>query len=414
MKFKITKSSIFVSITFAFLLSLVSVLLAAIFLLDYDKKEYTDKLNKKYSIIARATLFHLNNFIDSAELQQQIKDYSMRKINNDKIKDYIIEKSQVIQKIESEIGSSTILKYKKYHYLLIEHKNTIQLFKDEDYQPHRYDVIKIIFGFVFAIIILSYIMTIRKIKPLRRLKRQMDKFGTGSLDIDCKRDGEDEISQVSNSFQHAVEQIQKLNSSRQLFLRNIMHELKTPITKGRITAEMIPSGKQKDRLINVFEKMELLINEFASIEQITSGAGVQNIRPARLIDIIDESIDLAMVPSKALKLEIDDSLILNVDFRLFTTAIKNLIDNGIKYSIDNFVIITATKKRISLISKGSPLEHKLEYYIQPFVQEKNSHQSFGLGLYIVENIVKAHGLDFKYNHKNGLNYFCFENIECLL
>ncbi|HIP54037.1 MAG TPA: HAMP domain-containing protein, partial [Sulfurimonas autotrophica] len=235
-----TRSSIFFSITFAFLLSLVSVFLAAIFLLEYDKQEYTDKLNKKYSIIARATLFHLNNFINKTELQQQIKDYSMREISNNKIKDYIIEQSKVIQKIESKIGNSSILKYKKYHYLFIEHGNSTQLFKDEDYQPHRYDVIKIIFSFIFFIIIFSYIMTIRKIKPLRRLKRQMDKFGNGSLDIDCKQDGEDEISQVSNSFQHAVEQIKKLNNSRQLFLRNIMHELKTPITKGRISAEMIP------------------------------------------------------------------------------------------------------------------------------------------------------------------------------
>ena len=257
-------------------------------------------------------------------------------------------------------------------------------------------------------------MTIRKIKPLRRLKRQMDKFGNGSLDIDCRQDGEDEISQVSNSFQHAVEQIKKLNNSRQLFLRNIMHELKTPITKGRISAEMIPNGKQKDRLINVFEKLELLINEFASIEQITSGAGIQNIRPARLIDIMDESIDLAMVPSKVLKLEIDDTLILHVDFRLFTTAIKNLIDNGIKYSIDGFIIITATKNKISFISKGSPLEHNLEHYVQPFTKAKNSHQSFGLGLYIVDNIAKAHNLNFKYHHKDGLNYFYFEDIENLL
>ena len=411
---KINRSSIFVSITFTFFLSLVSILLAAMFLLEYDKQEYSDKLNKKYSIIARATLFHLNNFIDNDELNQQVKDYSMRKIDNNKIKDYILENSEIIQKIESKIGNSSILKYKKYHYLLIEHENSVLLFKDEDYQPHRYDVIKLIFGLIFSIILLSYVMTIRKIKPLRRLKRQMDKFAKGSLDINCAREGEDEISQVSNSFQHAVEQIQKLNNSRQLFLRNIMHELKTPITKGRISAEMIENGKQKDRLIHVFEKLELLINEFASIEQITSGAGIQNIRPARLIDIIDESIDLAMIPSSSFKLEIDDSLVLNVDFRLFTTAIKNLIDNATKYSIDNFVIITATKDKISFISKGSPLEHTLEHYVQPFTQEKNSHQSFGLGLYIVDNIIKAHNLEFKYRHKNGLNYFCFEKIESLL
>lgn len=414
MKLGIKKSSIFYSITFTFLLSIISIFLAALFLLEKDKQDYTEKLNTKYSIIARATLFHLNNFIDSVELQEQIKDYKMREIDNDKIKDHIIELSEVIQKIESKIGDSSILKYKKYHYLLIEHEDSILLFKDEDYQPHRYDVIKVIFGFIFMVVILSYILTIRRIKPLRKLKREMDKFASGRLDINCKKDGDDEISQVSNAFANAVEQIQKLNNSRQLFLRNIMHELKTPITKGRITAEMIPSGKQKDRLINVFEKLELLINEFASIEQITSGAGIQNIRPARLIDIIDESIDIAMVRSKALKLEIDDSLVLHVDFRLFTTAIKNLIDNGIKYSIDNFVIITATKERISFASKGSPLKQELGHYIQPFTKEKNSHQSFGLGLYIVDNIVKAHNLDLKYQHKNGLNYFYFENIENLL
>ena len=267
---------------------------------------------------------------------------------------------------------------------------------------------------MFLIIITAYIITIRKIKPLRKLKREMDKFAKGNLEINCYRDGEDEISQVSNSFANAVEQIKKLNHSRQLFLRNIMHELKTPITKGRISAEMLEESRQKERLINVFEKLELLINEFASIEQITSGAGLTNIKPARLIDIIDESIDLAMVPPHQVKLEIDENLVLNVDFRLFTTALKNLIDNGIKYSIDKFVIITATKHQISVISKGSPLQQKLKHYIQPFTQAKNSHQSFGLGLYIVDNIIKAHRLKFKYKHKNGLNYFYFEKIETLL
>lgn len=408
------RSSIFYSITFIFFLSLVSIFFAFMFLMEYDKQSYTKKLNQKYSIIARATLFHLNNFITSSELQEQVQDYSMREIEDQKIKDYIISESQVIQKIQSKIGNSSILKYKKYHYLLVEHENLVLLFKDEDFQPHRYDLIKVIFGFVLLIIILAYIMTIRKIKPLRKLKREMDKFAAGSLQISCKREGEDEISQVSNSFQNAVEQIKKLNSSRQLFLRNIMHELKTPITKGRLSVEMIENSKQKDRLINVFEKLELLINEFASIEQITSGAGIQNIKPAGLGDIIDESIDLAMTPKQSIKVEIENNYILHVDFRLFTTALKNLIENGIKYSIDNFVIISATQKKVSVISKGSPLEKDFEHYIQPFTQERNSHQSFGLGLYIVDNILKAHNLSFFYQHKNGLNYFSFENIESLL
>ena len=82
---KIAKSSIFYSITFIFFISLVSIFFALLFLLDYDKQNYTEKLNKKYSIIARATLFHLNNFIDENELNEQIKEYSMRIIDSPKI-----------------------------------------------------------------------------------------------------------------------------------------------------------------------------------------------------------------------------------------------------------------------------------------------------------------------------------------
>jgi len=268
-----TKSSIFYSITFIFSISIISIFLALLFLLEYDKQQYTEKLNAKYSIIARATLFHLNNFITNDELKKQVQGYQMREIADTKVREEIVKSAQIIQKITDKIGTSAILKFENDHYLYIETKYSSLLLKDEDYQPYRYDLIKIIFGVVFVIIIIAYVLTLRKLKPLRTLKRQMDRFAKGDLEIDCKTDGEDEIAQVSNAFHNAVAQINKLNQSRQLFLRNIMHELKTPITKGRISAEMLENGKQKERLIGTFEKLELLINEFASIEQITSGEG---------------------------------------------------------------------------------------------------------------------------------------------
>jgi len=408
-----TKSSIFYSITFIFAISIVSIFLALLFLLEYDKQTYTDKLNTKYSIIARATLFHLNNFITNDELKKQVQGYQMREITEKEQQDQIINNAQVIQKISDRIGTSAILRYDNSHYLHIETKYSSLLLKDEDFQPYRYDLIKIIFGVVFAVIIVAYILTIRKLKPLRKLKRQMDRFAKGDLDINCKTEGEDEISQVANSFHNAVEQINKLNHSRQLFLRNIMHELKTPITKGRISAEMLENGKQRDRLIGAFEKLELLINEFASIEQITSGEGLKNVKPYRLVDMLDEAIDLAMIAPSQIEIDIDDEIILNVDFRLFTTAMKNVIDNGIKYSIDQKIKIMATKEKMSFISQGKPLTYDLEHYLEPFVQEKNSHQSFGLGLYIVHHIVKAHHINFTYEHKDGYNYFNFEEIETL-
>lgn len=408
-----TKSSIFYSITFIFFISIVSIFLALLFLLEFDKQQYTEKLNTKYSIISRATLFHLNNFITNEELQKQVQGYQMREIKEKKEQEEIIARAEIIQKISDKIGTSAILKYENHHYLLIETKYSSLLLKDEDYQPYRYDLIKSIFGIVFAIIIIAYILTIRKLKPLRRLKRQMDRFAKGDLNINCKTDGEDEIAQVSNAFHNAVTQINKLNQSRQLFLRNIMHELKTPITKGRISAEMLEAGKQKERLIGVFEKLELLINEFASIEQITSGEGIKNIKAYRLIDMLDEAIDLAMVSPSCVHIDIEGEITLNVDFRLFTTAMKNMIDNGIKYAIDQTMSIHANKHKLSFISQGKPLAYELSHYLEPFVQEKNSHQSFGLGLYIVYHILKAHRVEFSYEHKEGYNYFNFEKLEHL-
>ena len=85
-----------------------------------------------------------------------------------------------------------------------------------------------------------------------------------------------------------------------------------------------------------------------------------------------------------------------------------------KYSIDQKVKIIATKERVAFISQGKPLKYELEHYLEPFVQEKNSHQSFGLGLYIVFHIIKAHHLNFTYEHKEGYNYFYFEKIATLV
>ncbi len=407
------RSSIFYSITFIFFISIASIILAFMFLMDYDKQNYTEKLNNKYTIIARATLFHLNNFITEKQLEKQVEGYNMKEINDKKYKDKIVKNAKILQKITNRIGSSSILMYENQIYLLIQHNDITLLLRDNDYQPYRYHTIRSIFVLILLIILTAYILTIRRIKPLRKLKREMDKFAKGDLTISCAREGEDEISQVSNSFQNAVDQINKLNKSRQLFLRNIMHELKTPITKGRISVEMIDNTKQKQRLINVFERLELLINEFASIEQITSGEGIKNVKAYRLSDIIDEAIDLAMVSQNQIEIDINKNYMLHVDFRLFTTAVKNIIDNGIKHSIDKKVTIQTTNDAITFISQGNPLKYDLPHYLEPFTQEQITHKSFGLGMYIVFNILKAHNLDFEYEYKNSRNYFSFEKISSL-
>ena len=409
------RSSIFITITFIFGLALVSIFLAFLWLMGFDKQNYTRELNNKYSNVARTNLLYMGGIINKAQYDRQLSNIDMPEITAKNEKEEILKNAAVLEEISSDLGSSAILLYDKHHYLKIEHLDELKLLMDKEFQPYRYEVIKAVFLVVAVILLAAYIFVIYKIKPLRKLKRQIVKFANGELDgVQNVGNGKDEISEVSEAFYEAVCQIKALNDSRHLFLRNIMHELKTPITKGLIAAQMIEKSKNQERLISVFHKLENLINELAAIEQITSKIGLSNKTPCFMRDLIDEAIDIAMVEKEHVGISELDEVRVMVDFKLFSVAIKNMIDNGIKYSTDKHVNIMVSKDHMKFITQGEKLKNDLDFYIQPFIKGEDAQKSFGLGLYIVSNILEAHGLKFGYEYKNGMNVFIFENLQDII
>lgn len=406
------RSSVFYTITFIFALALTSIFLAFLWLMDYDKQNYARELNAKYSTIARNQLFLMSGIINEKEYERQTGDFKMPEITNERQKEEILANATVLEEISADIGSSAIMIYQNYHYLKVQHVDKVLLLKDNDYQPYRYDIIKIIFSLVAIILLAAYVFVIRKLKPLRKLKRQIAKFAAGEIDeVQNVSSGNDEISEVADAFYDAVCQIKNLNASRKLFLRNIMHELKTPITKGRLAAEMIEKSKNQERLVSVFIKLENLINEFAAVEQVTSNIALNNTKICRIDDIIDEALDIAMVDPGQVTISKLEDVNLNADFKLLAIAAKNMIDNALKYSPNKHVNITITRESIKFINEGERLSKELRHYVEPFTKGESAQKSFGLGLYIVENIIKAHKLTLGYEYKNGLNVFSFENLQ---
>ena len=406
------RSSVFYTITFIFALALTSIFLAFLWLMDYDKQNYARELNAKYSTIARNQLFLMSGIINEKEYERQTGDFKMPEITNEQQKEEILANATVLEEISADIGSSAIMIYQNHHYLKVQHVDKILLLKDNDYQPYRYDIIKIIFSLVAIILLAAYVFVIRKLKPLRKLKRQIAKFAAGEIDeVQNVSSGNDEISEVAEAFYDAVSQIKNLNASRKLFLRNIMHELKTPITKGRLAAEMIEKSKNQERLVSVFIKLENLINEFAAVEQVTSNIALNNTKICRIDDVIDEALDIAMVDPGQVTISKLEDVNLNADFKLLAIAAKNMIDNALKYSPNKHVNITITRESIKFINEGERLSKELRHYVEPFTKGESTQKSFGLGLYIVENIIKAHKLTLSYEYKNGLNVFSFENLQ---
>jgi two-component system OmpR family sensor kinase len=262
----------------------------------------------------------------------------------------------------------------------------------------------LIFSTVFLLIILLYLWIMKSLRPLSTLKSQINTFSKGNLDIECKSDKKDEIAEVANEFDHAVTMIRELLHSRQLFLRAIMHELKTPIAKGRLVSEMLEDEKNKARMHSIFERLNLLIDEFAKIEQITSKNFELTIKPYKMSDLLEASEDMLMIenPKRLITTKIEKDYSVSVDFELFTLVIKNLLDNGIKYSTDKHITVIIDDKRLTIMNKGEALPEPLENYFKPFHASK---KGLGLGLYIVKSILDIHQMELHYQHEDGENIF---------
>ncbi len=266
--------------------------------------------------------------------------------------------------------------------------------------------LNITIGFGGSLLLLGffYWWVIRSIKPLVELRHTIEKFSDGDLDIECHSDRGDEIADVANAFDTAVKKIKELLQARQLLLRAIMHELKTPIAKGRVLAEMVHDQKQKKRFNAIFERLNLLINEFAKVEQIASKNFNAVFKPYKISDIVEASIDMLMLDDigRHVELHIAHDTTVQADFELLTLAVKNLLDNGIKYSQTKKVTVVIDNGRLTVSNFGDKLKGKIEDYYTPFHPSKTG---LGLGLYIVKNILDIHKMGFIYEYEKGENRF---------
>jgi len=288
--------------------------------------------------------------------------------------------------------------------IILINNDRFKLFLENKNRP-KYPIKRVIvFSIVFLLIIMLYFWVVRSLKPISELKNKIKTFSKGNLNIQCKSDRGDEIGEVANEFDHAVTMIRELIQSRQLFLRAIMHELKTPIAKGRLMSEMLSDEKSKARLHRVFERLNLLIDEFAKIEKITSKNFELNMHSYKMSDLLEASIDMLMIenPSRHIVVNIKKDYGVKVDFELFTLVVKNLLDNAVKYSKDKQVLVNIDENKIEITNSGDKLEEPLENYFKPFHTSKNS---LGLGIYIVKSILDIHYMELKYSYNNDKNTF---------
>jgi len=378
-----------------------------------ERSQHFQKLEKRYMQTSlflhrhfRQSMRHENSVdFSDATVKLYLKESNFKLIRDEKRVRHIRKKAKVVKQRRVLRRHLEILRLHDRFYLSLQHRRFDLLLLDKQSTTLPW---QLFLGYVFSLLFLLglYFWLTRSLKPLKTLQKQIQKVAEGGLSVSVKSKQRDERAQVSNAFDDALRKLEALINSRQLFLRTIMHELKTPIGKGKILNAFLEDDRLKDGYEGVFDRLELLLGEFSKIEQMLSSNYELHLANYNAKDLIEQALELMIMDEEALTKQVQitekASLLVHTDFTLFSLALKNLIDNAIKYAPDHKVEIVIHKKGISIVNNGPQFTENIESYFKPF---HGKGEGLGLGLYIVHTIMEMLKLKLSYNYVDNKNCF---------
>ncbi|PWE20805.1 ArsS family sensor histidine kinase [Aliarcobacter skirrowii] len=394
--------STFVNIIFAF--AFFGIFITFAIFIRYDKQRHDLNLQNRYELIAENFLILFQDHPTASKLDELYKKLNVKPINSVERKLEIINNAQELTINKNYSGTYRVYKFDNMYYIYVQQYGYNVMIRDS--KQYNYNVAFIVAGLILsiAIFLLLYEIINRKLRPLKELNRKIIEFSNGNKDIKLEYKSRDEVGTIAKNFNEAINIINNQSKSKDLFMRNMMHELKTPITKAMFIAETLEDDKTRESLQKAFRRMDDIIKELATVEKLTSKNTMLYKERINFNTIFEKSIELLMINQDKIDKKIED-FEFEVDTYMISIALKNLIDNAIKFSTDKKVIVEADSKSIKIISKGNALKNDLSFYTDAFYQEEKRSSGFGLGLYIVKTIVNLHKFKLKYFHKDSYNYF---------
>ncbi|NVJ54346.1 MAG: HAMP domain-containing histidine kinase [Campylobacteraceae bacterium] len=387
-----------------FILALIAVSITFAIFIKLDKQRYNITMQKKYELVAENILKSLESKPNNAGVKFIVGQFKMVQVDKKELKLKIINNGKPIILRDTLDGVYRIISLDNILYIYVQRDGYNLMIKDTQSYTYNLMIISLAIAISLGVLFLLYYILKRKLKPLRRLNKEIKKFSEGDFNVKIKSNSSDEIGTIAKTFDEALTHINNQRKSKDLFMRNMMHELKTPITKAMFIAETLEDERKRDMLQKAFHRMDDIIKELAMVEKLTSSNTFVYKELTSFFKIYKKTLDIALLSPDKISSKIKD-FNLNADTGMLSVALKNLIDNAIKFSPNSHAILNANKHRIDIISEGEPLKESLEYYTEPFSQEEKRSDGFGLGLYIVKTIANLHGFKLVYNHNKGKNIF---------
>ncbi len=254
---------------------------------------------------------------------------------------------------------------------------------------------------------LCYLLTCYLTKPIRDLERAARRFGDGDLTERLHSRRRDQLGQLARTFDGMAEHIQTLLENQRTLLRDISHELRSPLTRLSLAIELARSGSDTDRALDRIEKeadrLNILVGQLLSLAALESRKSIQPM-PVRLDEMLNDLVDVCSLEASSrncrLQLRCDGPMTIEADEELLRRAIENAVCNALRYApAGTDIIVTATESpdstyiRVRDFGPGVPPEALSRLFDPLFrVDQDRSRDTggAGLGLAIARHAVRVH------------------------
>ncbi|NLK99282.1 MAG: two-component sensor histidine kinase [Clostridiales bacterium] len=284
----------------------------------------------------------------------------------------------------------------------------------------------IIFSLALAmfIVIFALYFSGKLTNPLTKVVSSIDHLTEGYMDEEVSIKGYYEIEKISDSFNKMINRMKKIEDTRQEFVSNVSHELKTPITSIKVLAdsllmqEDIPVELYREFLVDITEEIERenkIINDLLSLVKLNKTAGDMNISSININELLEQILKRLRPIAKKQNIEVIYEsfrpVIAEVDEVKISLAISNLIENAIKYNTpDGWVRVSLNADHKYLFIKVSDSGIGIPEEVQDLIFERfyrvdkaRSRETggTGLGLAITRNVIQMHRGAIRVYSKEG-------------
>jgi len=281
-------------------------------------------------------------------------------------------------------------------------------------------------------VLMAYVASRRQAKPIKQMVSAAHSFARGDFSARIEDDGrEDEIGDLTRSFNTMAEALEQAERRRQEFISNVSHELKTPMTAisgfaDGILDGTIPPESQKQYLTTISSETKRLAR---LVRRMLDVAQIQASTPAALHKTVFDVSELLLrtllnfeqkVNGKGLDVDVqvpEERMMVRADEDAINQVIYNLLDNAIKFAEAGTAIGISLWKQggkayVAVRNHGETIpENELALIFDRFHKTDRSRsqdrEGVGLGLYIVRSIINNHDQDIFVTSKDGVTEFVF-------